>query len=562
MNRRTFLKQIALAGATLCGAREALAMPGRTGPAALQAGGAHAPLIPPPAPSPLLRAHTAGAHATDLARRWALDDAPVANGNLERAWHWGTQVLSSGDEPYAEAPNGKRAVWYFDKGSLEWTEPTGDPADVQPVSPGPLVYELISGLIKVGDSAVVPYLPAMLPVAGDDVPAAQTITYAELRRHISLTSDRRSPPRDGATIIEHIRKGDTVVQDERLAPYGVRLRRYDDVTGHNVAAVFDDAFEPEQLTRLAGHPLAEPFWISVPVKGQPTDVLIQTFERRVMTYTPSNPNGAQVEWGNVGRHYAQWRHGSAANGAPFDPRSVLEIVANAPLSDLAPGAQNVVAGRPEKVGAAVFDLRNGTLYSAEGTRSFPMYSTVKAAVMLTLLDQAMRAKRGVTAEEDRLIRPMIQVSDNAATSALLRRVGGAAAVMQFLRGIGVENTRIRDGSWGLSTTTAPDMVRMLGRLANGTILNRELRAYAFNMMRSVVPEQRWGVSAGVPPEGSVAIKNGWYPASGGWAINSIGIVKGGGKLYAIAVYTTANPSMRSGISTIEAVGRDVYTALA
>jgi hypothetical protein len=46
----------------------------------------------------------------------------------------------------------------------------------------------------------------------------------------------------------------------------------------------------------------------VKVDGYYRDVLIQAFERRVLTYTPDNPPGWQVEAGNVGQHYYQWRY--------------------------------------------------------------------------------------------------------------------------------------------------------------------------------------------------------------------------------------------------------------
>jgi hypothetical protein len=39
-------------------------------------------------------------------------------------------------------------------------------------------------------------------------------------------------------------------------------------------------------------------------------VLIQAFERRVLTYTPDNPPGFTVEYGNIGRHYYTWRYQS------------------------------------------------------------------------------------------------------------------------------------------------------------------------------------------------------------------------------------------------------------
>lgn len=46
------------------------------------------------------------------------------------------------------------------------------------------------------------------------------------------------------------------------------------------------------------------------VNGQEQDVLVQLYERRVLTYTPSNPDGWQVEMGNVGQHYRHWRYGT------------------------------------------------------------------------------------------------------------------------------------------------------------------------------------------------------------------------------------------------------------
>jgi hypothetical protein len=58
-----------------------------------------------------------------------------------------------------------------------------------------------------------------------------------------------------------------------------------------------------------GFPLTEPYWASVNLKGEPTDVLVQCFERRCLTWTPTNPAGWEVEAGNVGQHYYFWRYG-------------------------------------------------------------------------------------------------------------------------------------------------------------------------------------------------------------------------------------------------------------
>src|SRR5690606_39101799 len=59
-------------------------------------------------------------------------------------------------------------------------------------------------------------------------------------------------------------------------------------------------------------------WAWVAVAGVEQWVLVQPFERRVLTYTPGNAAGWQVEMGNVGQHYYQWRYGdgSAPLAAP------------------------------------------------------------------------------------------------------------------------------------------------------------------------------------------------------------------------------------------------------
>jgi hypothetical protein len=46
-----------------------------------------------------------------------------------------------------------------------------------------------------------------------------------------------------------------------------------------------------------------------PTSRCPTDVIVQASERRVPTYTPSNPTGWKVESGNIGRHDHQWYYG-------------------------------------------------------------------------------------------------------------------------------------------------------------------------------------------------------------------------------------------------------------
>src|SRR5262249_955527 len=57
-----------------------------------------------------------------------------------------------------------------------------------------------------------------------------------------------------------------------------------------------------------GLPVSEPYWTRAVVGGTEKWVLVQLFERRVLTYTPSNVDPFKVEMGNIGQHYYRWRY--------------------------------------------------------------------------------------------------------------------------------------------------------------------------------------------------------------------------------------------------------------
>lgn len=119
--------------------------------------------------------------------------------------------------------------------------------------------------------------------------------------------------------------GNLYVYSEEMAEYGVTSAWYVPETNHTIATPFwefmnasgtvyeDGQYIHDQLFKnpfyATGLPVTEPYWATVPLAGVSTNVLIQCFERRCLTYTPSNPEGWKVEAGNVGQHYYQWRHG-------------------------------------------------------------------------------------------------------------------------------------------------------------------------------------------------------------------------------------------------------------
>ena len=85
-------------------------------------------------------------------------------------------------------------------------------------------------------------------------------------------------------------------------------RTTDSITGLPIPVIFAD-FRNQMGTAVIGLPITQPFYVNVRVAGVQRRVLMQAFERRVLTYNAANPDPFKVEFGNVGQHYYRWRYG-------------------------------------------------------------------------------------------------------------------------------------------------------------------------------------------------------------------------------------------------------------
>jgi hypothetical protein len=144
----------------------------------------------------------------------------------------------------------------------------------------------------------------------------------------------RAEDRTGQKATATLSKEGVVGDDTSKGGYaGTEIAYFEEATGHNVPQALWDFMNQNGLIYLngsyqtgkvvdwlfaMGYPISEPYWTRCTVGGVEKDVLVQLFERRVLTYTPSNKAGWQVEMGNVGQHYHSWRYGSSS-GAPFQP---------------------------------------------------------------------------------------------------------------------------------------------------------------------------------------------------------------------------------------------------
>jgi hypothetical protein len=271
---------------------------------------------------------------------WERTDYPVAQLEVARTWIWSPGAYSELlTEEYEEGEDGERLVQYFDKSRMEM--PTLGAADTEDedspwfITQGLLATELMTGRLQIGDDTFEQHEPSQRSAAGD--PGDTTApTYAVMGELME-----REPREGGEIIIEYAdRDGNIVEDEERFAGYGVTDvdDAYEPVEGidKNIASVFwdfmtsesiiydadEDEFVEDDLFLNAfyavGYPLTDAFWAYVTVDGVDQDVLIQCFERRCLTYTPGNPEGWEVESGNIGQHYYQWRYHEIDRDAPTD----------------------------------------------------------------------------------------------------------------------------------------------------------------------------------------------------------------------------------------------------
>lgn len=219
-------------------------------------------------------------------------------------------------EPYKEAEAGQRLVQYFDKRRMEMPTPaTGA------ITSGLLAVELITGRVQLGDNTFQQGTPAAIPVGGD----ADSVgpTYAAIKDNAAQLLAATSSTMGVTTTRSLSASGTLGTFTGNIHDAQATIAVFD-ATQHNIPVAFAN-YRNRVGFLTVGLAISEPFWSSVKISGKQRDVLIQAFERRVMTYTPSNPDGFKVEFGNTGQHYYAWRYKSAMplTVAQTMPQSVL-----------------------------------------------------------------------------------------------------------------------------------------------------------------------------------------------------------------------------------------------
>lgn len=225
-----------------------------------------------------------------------------------------------------------------------------------------------------------------------------------------------------------------------------------------------------------------------------------------------------------------------------------------------PSARRFARRRAGDVSFAIVGER-GNRRGLRPRREFESASVVKLMLMVSYLRRPSIRQRRLRSADRALLGPMITRSDNGAASAVYAIVGSNG-----LRRL-ARRAKMRDFHpnvvWGLTGIAAADQAPLLFRLRR--YLPKRHRRYAFHLLSTIVSSQRWGIPPARPRGWRPFFKGGWTPASGGWNVHQVALLRRGGRRLGVAVLSRGNPSLGYGAKTIQGVTARLlrrYNALA
>lgn len=249
-----------------------------------------------------------------------------------------------------------------------------------------------------------------------------------------------------------------------------------------------------------------------------------------------------------------------------------------------------------RIGVAAVDLATGREIDVLGDQRFPMASTSKVAIAATFLEGVDQGKWSLTSEfpllipvssapfstpvapvrpgaymtAGRLMELMLTRSNNYATDALLKVVGGPGAVNDWVRRAGIEGwhidrdiaTLVRDDGAldpaevidKRDSATPLAMVKLLSGLYQGKWLTPSSRKILLDTMSRCVTGKR-RIRAGLPEDVQLLHKTGSLHNTS----SDIGIVETpDGRVFAVAIYVTGQGSRPAREARIASIARTIY----
>jgi beta-lactamase class A len=183
-------------------------------------------------------------------------------------------------------------------------------------------------------------------------------------------------------------------------------------------------------------------------------------------------------------------------------------------------------------------------------------SVIKAMFMVAYLNRTHVRDRPLSSKARALLSAMIRRSDNKAATTIRNTVGDAALVALARR---AHMTRFFPTPiWGLSHITARDQTRLFLRIE--TLIPKRHRATAMTLLRTIVPEQRWGIARARPSKWKIYFKGGWGSGTG-LVDHQVAQLRRGDLRVSIAILTTGNPNHEYAKATLQGVAKRLLRGL-
>jgi hypothetical protein len=218
-------------------------------------------------------------------------------------------------------------------------------------------------------------------------------------------------------------------------------------------------------------------------------------------------------------------------------------------------ARKYAKRRASDVRFSIVDVE-GRRYGFHPGRTAPMASTIKVMLLAVYLRRGAVRDRQLHSRDRELLGPMIRRSDNDAATTV-RNIVGEGAIRRLARDADMLHFRYND-AWGLSRSSAGDQASFMYRFDDYVPKRHE--GYARNLLRDIVPSQRWGVARARPKGWKLFFKGGWGIADG--TVNhQIAFLGRHGMRVGLAILTEANPNHEYGKQTLKGVAKRLLRGL-
>ena len=292
----------------------------------------------------------------------------------------------------------------------------------------------------------------------------------------------------------------------------------------------------------------------VPLVGVPRDLLDYLYEENLFAAQVPEPSREEI--------------GGLPDVGPAEKPPVETTMDGVPEGDRK-RVEEVVGKLEERVkgydgvaGVYVRDLEGGFGYGVRADETFFSASIIKVPVMVAVYRKVEKGdlsfsqpvelkeedwaagagwlqweKAGTSQTVGDLLLLMMTQSDNVATNALTRMVGGRDHVNDVARSLGAEDTLLyqkvsseRGAVPGLDNRTTPrDVATMMQKIADDEAASEKSCGYMIDLMRT--NELDWWLDAGLPDDADAANKAGWlYQVYG-----DAGVVEHDGHRYTVAI---------------------------